>query len=123
MRAPLGRAFGTRSGDKGGNANLGIWGKTPEAYNFLEKFLTVEKLKALLPDCSSFDIDRYELPNLLALNFYIRGLLGEGVAASVRRDAQAKSLGEYLRMKVVEMPESIVCNRVQGPASASFSGS
>ncbi len=108
VRAPLGRAFGARSGDKGGNANLGIWGKTAEAYDFLEKFLTVEKLKALLPDCSPFKIDRYELPNLLALNFYIHGLLGEGVAASLRRDAQAKSLGEYLRMKVVEMPEAIV---------------
>ena len=120
VRAPLGRAFGTRSGDKGGNANLGIWGKTAEAYGFLERFLTVEKLKELLPDCSPFPIDRYELPNLLALNFYIRGLLGEGVAASVRRDAQAKSLGEYLRMKVVEIPESIICNRSQGTASASL---
>ena len=110
IRAPLGRAFATRSGDKGGNANLGVWAKTPEAYGFLRHFLTVEKLVQLLPDCGSYSIDRYELPNLLAINFYIRGLLGDGVAASVRSDPQAKTLGEYLRVKEVEMPESILLN-------------
>ena len=108
VRAPLGRAFATRSGDKGGNANLGIWGQTPAAYAFLRSFLTTERLKALLPDCAPFAIERYELPNLLAVNFYIRGLLGDGVAASVRSDPQAKTLGEYLRAKVVEMPAAIL---------------
>ncbi|MBI5551501.1 MAG: DUF1446 domain-containing protein [Desulfobacterales bacterium] len=108
VRAPLGRAFATRSGDKGGNANLGIWGRTPEAYAFLRSFLTTERLKALLPDCAPYAIERYELPNLLAINFYIRGLLGDGVAASVRSDPQAKTLGEYLRAKVVEMPAAIL---------------
>jgi hypothetical protein len=108
VQAPLGRAFATRSGDKGGNANLGIWGRTPEAYAFLRSFLTTERLKALLPDCAPLAIERYELPNLLAVNFYIRGLLGDGVAASVRSDPQAKTLGEYLRAKIVEMPASIL---------------
>ncbi|WP_054032988.1 acyclic terpene utilization AtuA family protein [Desulfatitalea tepidiphila] len=108
VRAPLGRAFATRSGDKGGNANLGIWAQTPEAYAFLRRFLTIERLKRLLPDCASLPIERYELPNLLAVNFYIRGLLGDGVAASVRSDPQAKTLGEYLRAKIVEMPVSIL---------------
>jgi hypothetical protein len=108
VQAPLGRAFATRAGDKGGNANLGIWAQTAEAYAFLRTFLTTEKLKELLPECAPFGIDRYELPNLLALNFYIHGLLGEGVAASVRSDPQAKTLGEYLRAKVVQMPESIL---------------
>ncbi|MBI9087122.1 MAG: DUF1446 domain-containing protein [Desulfobacterales bacterium] len=108
VRAPLGRAFATRAGDKGGNANLGIWAKTPEAYAFLNGFLTTEKLKELLPDCAPFAIDRYELPNLLAVNFYIRGLLGEGVAASLRSDPQAKTLGEYLRAKIIDMPESLL---------------
>ncbi|MBW1647229.1 MAG: DUF1446 domain-containing protein [Deltaproteobacteria bacterium] len=108
IRAPLGRAFATRAGDKGGNANLGVWAQSPEAYAFLRSFLTTEKLRQLLPDCSPYEIERYELPNLLAVNFYIRGLLGEGVAASVRSDPQAKTLGEYLRAKIVEMPESIL---------------
>jgi hypothetical protein len=108
VRMPLGRVFATRSGDKGGNANLGVWAKTPEAYAFLRVFLTTEKLKELLRDLSGFEMERYEFPNLLAVNFYIKGVLGEGVAASMRSDPQAKTLGEYLRAKVIEMPEAIV---------------
>jgi hypothetical protein len=107
-RVPFGRVFATRSGDKGGNANLGVWAKTPEAYAFLQKFLTTERLKGMLLDLKDYEIDRYELPNLLAVNFYIKGILGEGAAASFRMDPQAKTLGEYLRARVVEMPESIV---------------
>lgn len=105
---PLGRLFATRSGDKGGNANLGVWGKTAESFAFLQAFLTTEKLKELLPDMRPFEIERYEIPNLLAVNFYILGLLGEGVAASVRSDPQAKTLGEYLRARVVPVPEALL---------------
>jgi hypothetical protein len=108
IRMPLGRVFATRSGDKGGNANLGVWAKTPEAFAFLREFLTTEKLKELLRDMSGFEMERYEFANLLAVNFYIKGVLGEGVAASMRSDPQAKTLGEYLRAKVIEMPEAIV---------------
>jgi hypothetical protein len=108
IRMPLGRVFATRSGDKGGNANLGVWAKTPEAFAFLKEFLTTERLKELLRDMSGFEMERYEFPNLLAVNFYIKGVLGEGVAASMRSDPQAKTLGEYLRAKVIEMPEAII---------------
>lgn len=108
VAVPLGRLYAARSGDKGGNANLGIWAKTPAAYAFLKNFLTVPKLKTLLCDMAPFHIDRYELPNLLALNFYIRGVLGDGVAASQRLDPQAKTLGEYLRAKVVDVPEALL---------------
>ena len=108
VKIPFGRIYATRSGDKGGNANLGVWGKTPEAYAFLKDFLTIEKLKELLKDMRGYEIERYEIPNLLAVNFYIRGVLGEGVAASLRSDPQAKTLGEYLRAKVIEAPQSIV---------------
>ncbi|MEA3470821.1 MAG: exopolyphosphatase, partial [Thermodesulfobacteriota bacterium] len=110
VRAPFGRVFATRSGDKGGNANLGVWAKTPEAFAFLRDFLTTQKLKELLKDMSAFEIERYEMPNLLAINFYIKGVLGEGVAASLRSDPQAKTLGEYLRAKVIELPESLLPN-------------
>jgi hypothetical protein len=108
VAAPLGRVFAARSGDKGGNANLGIWGKTAESYAFLQDFLTVERLKALLPDMAGYDIERYELPNLFALNFYIKGVLGDGVSASLRMDPQAKTLGEYLRTKIVDIPKSLI---------------
>jgi len=53
-------------------------------------------------------IDRYRYPHLRALNFVIRGLLQEGVAASTRQDAQAKALGEWLRSRVVSVPESVI---------------
>ena len=107
VRLPLGRLFGTRSGDKGGNANLGIWAKTDDAYRFLFEFLTVEKLKELLPDAAEFNIQRYDMINIKSLNFYIEGILGDGVAASTRVDGQAKSLGEYLRAKYIDVPEQI----------------
>jgi hypothetical protein len=108
MRVPLGRLFGARSGDKGGNANLGVWARTDAAYRWLAGFLTVDRLRRLLPECAPLDIARYELPNILALNFVISGLLGEGVASSTRLDAQAKSLGEWLRARVVDIPEELL---------------
>ncbi len=108
VQVPFGRLFATRSGDKGGNANLGVWAKTRDAYEFLRGFLTVEMLKSLFEDIRPFEIERYEFPNLLAVNFYIRGILGEGVAASLRSDPQAKTLGEYVRAKVIEAPAAIV---------------
>jgi len=108
VRTPLGRIFATRSGDKGGNANLGVWAKKPEAFAFLREFLTIDKLKELLGDLMPYEIERYEYPNLLAVNFYIKGILGEGAAASLRADPQAKTLGEYLRAKVVDLPESLL---------------
>ena len=100
----LGEVYAARSGDKGGNANVGIWGKTAESYSFLYENLTVEKIKELLPDTSPFEIIRYEFPNLFGLNFYIKGFLQEGVAASTKMDAQAKTLGEYLRFQKMKIP-------------------
>ena len=105
---PLGKIFGTRSGDKGGCANLGIWAKTDDAFSFLNSFLTVKKLKELLPDLSSFKIDRYDLPNIKSLNFYIHGILQDGISSNNRKDGQAKSLGEYLRAKYIEVPQLLL---------------
>jgi nitrile hydratase alpha subunit len=108
VRAPLGAAFGSRSGDKGGNANLGVFARSAPGYAWLASFLTVERLKQLLPDLAELPVHRYELPNIWSLNFVVVGLLEEGVAASSRQDGQAKSLGEYLRAKVVDLPEVAV---------------
>jgi len=104
----FGELFATRSGDKGGNANLGVWAQTAEGYLFLKQFLTQSKLKELLPDMTAFEIDTYDFPNLLGLNFYIKGVLGEGVAASFRNDPQAKTLGEYLRAKKIRVPKGLM---------------
>ena len=104
----FGKLFGTRSGDKGGCANLGVWAKDEDAYAFLYEFLSVDKLKDLLPDLSKYKIDRYDLPNVYSLNFYIHGILQEGVSSSTRMDGQAKSLGEYLRSKKIDIPNQLV---------------
>jgi hypothetical protein len=107
-RAALGRVFGARSGDKGGNANLGVFARSDEAWAWLDGFLTVERLRALLPEVAPLSIDRHRLPNQRSLNFVIHGLLEEGVAASTRQDPQAKSLGEWLRARVVDIPSALL---------------
>jgi hypothetical protein len=119
VATPLGRAFGARSGDKGGNANVGVWARTDDAYVWLHRHLTVERLRELMPaETDGLDVMRYELPNLRALNFVIVGLLGRGVAASTRTDPQAKGLGEYLRAKVVELPTRLLDGAPPAPGEA-----
>ncbi len=108
VRVPLGTVFGARSGDKGGNANVGVWARSDEAYVWLAQYLTVARFKELIAEARDLEVRRYELPNLRALNFVVVGLLGEGVASSTRSDPQAKSLGEYLRAKVVDLPAELL---------------
>ena len=105
---PLGRLCGARSGDKGGDANVGLWAVSPRAYAWLRRHLTTERLRELLTEAAHLDIDRYELPNLLALNFVVHGLLAPGVSATARPDPQAKGLGEYLRSRVVSVPADLL---------------
>ncbi|GLW96846.1 acyclic terpene utilization AtuA family protein [Microtetraspora sp. NBRC 16547] len=107
-RAPLGAVAGARSGDKGGDANLGVWVRTAGQYAWLAAELTADRLKELLPETRDLTVERFELPNLLALNFVVHGLLGRGVAASPRLDPQAKALGERLRAVVVPIPERLL---------------
>jgi Acyclic terpene utilisation family protein AtuA len=103
-RGPLGLVCGARSGDKGGNANVGLWARTPAEYAWLRDYLTVERFRDLLTESAGLAVHRYELPNLLAVNFVIVGLLGNGVADSSRPDPQAKGLGEYVRSRYVDLP-------------------
>jgi len=107
-RAPLGAVVGARSGDKGGNANLGVFARSDEAWAWLDGFLSVDRLRALLPEIAPLRVDRYRLPALRSLNFVLHGLLEEGVAAATRQDAQAKSLGEWLRARFVDVPEALL---------------
>ena len=104
----FGRLIGARSGDKGGCANLGVWVKSDKAYSFLYHFLTVQKLKELLSDLSDYKIERFDFPNLKAVNFYIHGILGDGASSNTKVDALAKSLGEYLRAKKVNVPKELL---------------
>jgi hypothetical protein len=109
VAVPLGRVAGARSGDKGGNANVGVWATNPDAHDWLSWFLTAGRVHELLgPEATDLVVERYDLPNLAALNFVVRGLLGRGVAATTRFDPQAKGLGEFLRARVVPVPERLV---------------
>ena len=107
-RAPLGVIAGARSGDKGGNANVGVWVRSEAEYAWLDGYLTAERLASLLPAVADCPVERHRLPNLLALNFVVIGLLGVGVAASTRLDPQAKALGEELRAALADVPATFL---------------
>ncbi|WP_406437140.1 DUF1446 domain-containing protein [Streptomyces sp. NBC_00631] len=107
-RAPLGLVAGARSGDKGGNANVGVWARSEEAWRWLAHTLTVDTFRRLLPETRQLPVTRHPLPGLRALNFTVEGVLGEGVAAQHRFDPQAKALGEWLRSRHLDIPEALL---------------
>ncbi|AXL90147.1 exopolyphosphatase [Streptomyces sp. CB09001] len=107
-RAPLGLVAGARSGDKGGNANVGVWARTDDAWRWLAHELTADRFRELIPEARDLPVTRHGLPNLRALNFVVEGILGEGVAAQARFDPQAKALGEWLRARHLDIPESLL---------------
>jgi hypothetical protein len=106
-RTPLGRVAGARSGDKGGDANLGVWVEEERAWPWLARFLTLERVRALLPETAALELERHVLPNLRAVNVIVHGLLGEGVGYHARFDPQAKALGELLRARMVDVPDEL----------------
>ncbi|MFH9723031.1 acyclic terpene utilization AtuA family protein [Streptomyces sp. NPDC017254] len=107
-RVPLGRLAGARSGDKGGDANIGVWVRTEEEWRWLAHALTVARLRELLPETADVAVTRHVLPHLRALNFTVAGILGEGVASQARFDPQAKALGEWLRSRHIDVPEELL---------------
>jgi hypothetical protein len=122
VRAPLGTFVHARSGDKGGDANLGLWvshtatlaGRACRDHEYDERVawllttVTPDFVGTLLPEAQHLDIEVFALPNLGGVNVVLRGLLGEGVAASTRFDPQAKGLGEWARSRYVEIPEGLL---------------
>ena len=107
-RVALGTVVGARSGDKGGNANVGFWARTDEASAWLLGWLDEPAFRRLLPEADGLAVSVFPLPNLRAVNVVVHGLLGEGVAASTRFDPQAKGLGEYLRSRLVDVPVGLL---------------
>ncbi len=111
-RLPLGTFVHARSGDKGGDANIGLWVDrsryAEERVAWLTKIITPDKVRELLPEAEGLDVEVYPLPNLGAVNVVIRGLLGQGVAASTRFDPQAKALGEWIRARNVSITEDLL---------------
>ena len=111
VRAPLGTVAGARSGDKGGNANIGVWVREDAGeagYAWLTALLTADRVRELLPETADLPITITRLPNLRAVNIVIDGLLGEGVAYNARFDPQAKGLAEWLRARHVDIPTHLL---------------
>jgi hypothetical protein len=110
VTVPLWVLVGGRSGDKGGDANVGLWADAEEVAQWLCESFGVEQFKEALPEAAPFEVSRYPLPNLRAVNFVVHGILGWGVASNLRLDAQAKGLAERLRSHAVSVPASLVAN-------------
>lgn len=110
VRVPLGEVVGTRSGDKGGTANLGVWARSADAYSWLSEHLTVDRLRELIPESAELKVERFEFPNVNGLNFVLFGYLEKGVSSCTRIDPQAKGLGEYLASRRVDVPVALVPN-------------
>ncbi len=112
-RVPLGRLVHARSGDKGGDANLGVWIPADHphrepAFTWLAAFLDEVAVRELLPEASKLELEIHPLPNLAAVNVVIHGLLGEGVSSSTRLDPQAKGLGEWFRAREADVPKELL---------------
>lgn len=108
VRLPLGTVAGARSGDKGGDANIGLWTWTPHAHAWLQSAITPDLIRQLIPRAGDLEIEIHRLPNLKAVNIVIHGLLEDGASSGLSVDNQAKALGEYLRSRLVDIPRSVV---------------
>jgi hypothetical protein len=115
VTVPLWVLIGGRSGDKGGDANVGLWADTEPVARWLCDSFDVGQFKAALPESAPFEVSRYPLPTLRAVNFVVRGILGWGVASNLRLDTQAKGMAERLRSHTVRVPASFV--ESGGPAA------
>jgi hypothetical protein len=107
-RLPLGTVLGARSGDKAGNATLGVWARNDASHAWLRSWWSEDTVRALLPEAAGCEMRLWELPRLRACGVTIIGLLGRGVAANPHLDSQAKGLGEYLRAKHMDMPTALL---------------
>ncbi|UNX53698.1 DUF1446 domain-containing protein [Georgenia sp. TF02-10] len=107
-RVPLGTVLGARSGDKGGNATLGVWARNERTHAWLRTFWTEDRVRALVPEAADLELRLWELPNLRAVGVTIVGLLGRGVGTNLGLDSQAKGLGEYLRAKHADVPVDLL---------------
>ena len=113
-RVPLGTFVHARSGDKGGDANLGLWVthadpvRRPARVEWLSKLITPKKVRELVPEAADLEVEVFLLPNLGGVNVVLHGLLGRGVAASTRFDPQAKGLGEWVRSRLVSVEEGLL---------------
>lgn len=114
VRRPLGDLVHARSGDKGGNSNLGLWVGDDAAWPWLQAAMSTDALRRLLPELKELDVVRHELAHLRAVHFVLRGLLGTGGSSNLRVDQVGKAVGEYVRARHVPIPAALL----RGPTQA-----
>lgn len=108
QRVPLGRLVYARSGDKGGNSNIGIWTPNPDAWEWLRTTLSTDDLKQLFPEFADLPVVRHEFPHLRAVHFVLPQLLGRGGSSNLRVDSIGKSVSEYVRARLVDIPVGLL---------------
>ena len=107
MKVPLSRLAHTRSGDKGDTCNIGVIAWAQRFYPVLVRELTAERVKRHFGEFVQGDVERYELPNLGALNFLLHRALGGGGTLSLRTDAQGKTFGAALLNLEIDIPPGL----------------
>jgi hypothetical protein len=105
MKVQLVNLAHARSGDKGDTANVGLIALKPEIYPILVREVTAERVKEHFGDMVKGDVERFELPNLNALNFLLHGSLGGGGTLSLMTDAQGKTFSTALLRMYIEVPD------------------
>lgn len=105
MRVQLGDIAYARSGDKGGASNIGVAAREPHWYAVLVRELTAERVQEYFGDRAR-STDRYELPNLRALNFVLNGILGKGGTSTLRLDPQGKALADAICFLEIEIDDA-----------------
>lgn len=113
MKVRLDRIAYARSGDKGDGSNVGIVARSTEAYEFLRQELTTARVKRHFHDICRGEVERFEAPNLRALNFILHDSLGGGGSESLKTDAQGKTHGLGMLLMELEVPDAVVasCSR------------
>ncbi|UPW08624.1 acyclic terpene utilization AtuA family protein [Gordonia terrae] len=108
QRLPLGRMVYARSGDKGGNSNLGVWTPSPDAWEWLRVTLSTEGFRQMFPEFADLPLIRHEFPHLRAVHFVLPQLLGRGGSSNLRVDSIGKSVSEYVRARLVDIPVELL---------------
>ena len=103
MKVPLSQIAHTRSGDKGDTCNIGVIALDERDYPVLVREVTAERVKRHFGDLVRGEVERFELPNLGALNFLLHDSLGGGGTVSLRTDAQGKTFGAALLSMELEL--------------------
>ena len=107
-KVPLITIAHARSGDKGNASNVGIIARHPDIYPFLKEKLTTDVVKEHMKNICKGKVERYELPNLQALNFILHDSLGGGGTVSLKLDAQGKTHAALMLRMEIEVPEEIL---------------